>query len=245
MKNLFLSSEEQINLYEYNFEKEKMISSYVINTILTYFPTVEDRLSFLDNANTAPEFEIEIHFNKNETKIGFMIGTRNYKTGTIEKAKANYYIEVQEIQDIINFILTDHEVIKYIGMNQGNQFELGFAINWTQENIKGISCNDIKLKIKFNNNIELRNHYIMQIIEEYLDYLEKTPSFNKIRNEFLHQYKVMYFNSMTKDELLKLISEMEESKIKALLFEMDNNTFIEVMTNSNSDCKYKKLGLSK
>lgn len=228
------------NLIEHNEE----LFMYVKKVILKYCPFVEDRLYFLDDARKRPELDIEIDFNNNKTNIGFLFGNNTHKQGVIEKIRTEYYVDFVEVKKIIDFILSDHEFISYIQINN-NKFILGLAINWSDKTIKGISCGNIKIEMNFHNNIELRNQYIFLVFEEYLNYLEKTPSFKKMKDEYLNILKSTYFNSMSKTELINLISTMTEEEIKQIISGIDNELFLKVISESNKDYKCKRLILEK
>ena len=103
-----------------------------------------------------PELEIEIVCCDNKTYIRFLMGTSTFKYSLPESVQVGYYISFTEIKNIIDFILGDHEIVKNIAMNNAGDFELRFAINWTDKSIKGIGCDDIKLRMRIDD-IDLRN----------------------------------------------------------------------------------------
>ena len=49
---------------------------YVKNTILTYCPYSDDRLSILGNAKS-PEIDIEVNIRDNQTQVMFLFGNNN------------------------------------------------------------------------------------------------------------------------------------------------------------------------
>ena len=124
--------------------REDLIS-YIKSVILKYCPYVEDRLSILGSAKS-PELDIKININNNESQIMFMFGNSTFKSSVTERTTTSYIISFEEIGDIIDFILDDHEVIKDINFC-GKELDLKFAINWTDKSIKGINCSDIGLEL--------------------------------------------------------------------------------------------------
>ena len=215
---------------------------YVKNTILTYCPYSDDRLSILGNAKS-PEIDIEVNIRDNQTQVMFLFGNNSFKQSIPEQIIIPYIIEFDEISEIIDFILKDHEYIQNINL-YNNSIGLSFAINWTDKSIKGISCGNIGLNLKFNNN-ELEKQYLYLLFQKYYAFLEKTSSFKKIRNEYINSVKQSYINTLDKSQLISLLSVMNENELKELLHNLDNDTFIKYTTESQPQTKVKKLFLEK
>ena len=133
------------------------LMSYIKSVILKYCPYVEDRLSILGSTKS-PELNIELNICNNESQIMFMFGNHNFKTTIPERATVSYIISFDEIADIIDFILVDHEVIKNINF-YGKQIDLKFAINWNDKSTKGINCSDMGLNLNFEN-MEVKTQYL-------------------------------------------------------------------------------------
>ena len=104
---------------------------YVKSIILTYCPYTDNRLSILDNANS-PEIDIEVNIRDNQTQVMVLFGNQSFKQGITEQIIITYIIEFDEISEIIDFILGDHEYIQNINL-YNNSIGLNFAINWTDE----------------------------------------------------------------------------------------------------------------
>ena len=201
---------------------------YIKNVILKYCPYMEDRLSILGNAKS-PELDIKIYIN-NKSQIMFMFGNKSFKLSVPERVATSYTISFEEIEDIIDFILDDHEAIKDINF-YGKELDLKFAINWTGNSIKGINCNDIRLGLTFEN-IELGKQYLYLLIQRYYTHLQQVPSFRSMKNEYIDSMKHSYFNSLDKTELITLLNRMSENDLKKLLHNLDNDVFINyVMSN--------------
>lgn len=228
-----------------NLEKQnKDLYSFIKKVILKYFPYVEDRLYFFDDAKKVPQLDICINFNEDKTNIMFLVGTYTYKHSVPEKIEIDNYVEFSEIKKIIDFILDDHECISDMYINNG-KLKLNFAINWSDRTIKGISCGDVELKLNFNDNDLLGNQYLYYIAQEYISYLEKTPSFNKLKKEYLDNFKLDYFNSLTKDEMLNLINNLTEEKLRQILIKMDNDLFTNIVGDVEKEDEPKNLILEK
>ena len=123
------------------------LMSYIKSVFLKYCPYVEDRLSILGSTKS-PELNIELNICNNESQIMFMFGNYNFKTTIPERATVYYVISSEEIFDIIDFLLEDHEVIKDINL-YNKKIDLKFSINWTDKSIIGINCDDIGLNLNF------------------------------------------------------------------------------------------------
>lgn len=215
---------------------------YVKNIILTYCPYSGDRLSILGNAKS-PEIDIEVNIRDNQTQVMFLFGNNSFKQSIPEQIIIPYIIEFDEISEIIDFILKDHEYIQNINL-YNNSIGLSFAINWTDKSIKGISCGNIELNLKFNN-IELEKQYLYLLFKKYYVLLEKTPSFKRIKNEYINSVKQSYFNTLDKSQLISLLSTMNENELKELLHNLDNDTFIKYITETQPQTNVKKLFLKK
>lgn len=215
---------------------------YVKSIILTYCPYTDNRLSILGNANS-PEIDIKVNIRDNQTQVMFLFGNHSFKQSIPEQIIIPYIIEFDEISEIIDYILGDHEYIQNINL-YNNLIGLNFAINWTDESIKGISCGNIGLNLKFNS-IELEKQYLYLLFQKYYAFLEKTPSFKRIKNEYINSVKQSYINTLDKSQLISLLSAMNENELKELLHNLDNDTFIKYSAENEPQTKVKKIFLEK
>ena len=212
--------------------------SYVKSIILKCCPYVDDRLFILNNAKSS-EIDIEVNIRDNQTQVIFLFGNNSFKQSVPEQIIIPCIIEFAEISEIIDFILEDHEYIQNINL-YNNSIGLNFAINWTNESVKGISCGNIRLNLKFNN-IELEKQYLYMLFQKYYAFLEKTPSFKRIKNEYIHSVKQSYINTLDKYQLISLLSAMNENELKELLHNLDNDTFIKYTTETQPQPNVKKI----
>ena len=216
------------------------LMSYIKSVILKYCPYVEDRLSILGSTKS-PELNIELNISNNESQIMFMFGNYNFKTTIPERATVSYIISFDEIADIIDFILVDHEIIKDINL-YGKVLDLKFAINWTDKSIKGINCSDIGLGLTFDN-IELKKQYLYLLFQRYYTHLEQVSSFKLMKNKYIDSMKYSYFNSLDKTDLITLLNGMSENDLKKLLNNLDNDTFIKYVMSDGEQPKVRILSL--
>jgi len=173
----------------------------------------------------------------------FLFGNNSFKQSIHEQIIIPYIIEFDEISEIIDFILKDHEYIQNINLYI-NTIGLSFAINWNDESIKGINCGNIGLNLKFNN-IELKKQYLYLLFQKYYVLLEKTPSFKRIKNEYINSVKQSYINTLDKSQLISLLSAMNENELKELFHNLDNDIFIKYTVGNQQQTKTKKLFLEK
>ena len=218
------------------------LTSIIKSIIFKYCPYIDDRIYILGNAKS-PEIDIDINFYDNETLIMFLVGNSNFKHSVDERLISSNALEFEEVGKIIDFILEDHEVIKNINLSN-NSIGLSFAINWTDKSIKGISCGNIGLNLKFNN-IELEKQYLYLLFQKYYVFLEKTPSFKRIKNEYINSVKQSYFNTLDKSQLISLLSTMNKNELKELLHNLYNGTFIKYTNETQPQTNVKKLFLKK
>lgn len=221
-------------------KQNENLESYVKNVIFKYCPYVEDRLSILGKT-ISPCLNIEFSIDKNQSQVIFLFGNSTYKQSIPEQAIIQSVIYFQQIGSIIDFILEDHQVIKSIDLNN-NVINLKFAINWTDQSIKGINCGDIGLSLKFNN-VELEKQYLYLLFQKYYTYLEQVPSFKIIKNEYIDSIKQSYFSTLDKSQLIFLLNEMSENELRELLYNLDNELFIKYTNDSKQQSKDQKLFL--
>lgn len=213
---------------------------YIKSVILKYCPYVEDRLSILGSAKS-PELDIELNICNNESQIMFMFGNSSFKSSVPERATISYIISFEEIADIIDFILEDHEAIKGINL-YGKKIDLKFAVNWTNNSIKGINCSDIGLNLNFEN-MEVKKQYLYLLFQRYYTYLEQVPSFKTMKNEYIDNMKHSYFDALDKTGLITLLNGMCEIELKELLYNLDNDIFIKYVMDDVEKPKVRILSL--
>ena len=216
------------------------LMSYIKSVILKYCPYVEDRLSILGSTKS-PELNIELNICNNESQMMFMFGNYNFKTTIPERATVSYIISFDEIADIIDFILVDHEVIKDINF-YGKQIDLKFAITWNDKSTKGINCSDMGLNLNFEN-MEVKKQYLYLLFQKYYAQLEHAPSFKLMKNEYIASIKHSYFDDMDKTGLITLLNRMSENDLKKLLNNLDNDIFIKYVMSDGEKQKVKVLSI--
>lgn len=219
--------------------REDLIS-YIKSVILKYCPYVENRMSILCNAEAA-QLDIEFNICNNESQVMFMFGNCNFKRSIPERVTTSYIISFEEICDVIDCLLEDHEVIRDINFDS-RKIDLKFAINWTDKSIKGINCSDIGLNLNFEN-MKVKKQYLYLLFRRYYTHLEQVPSFKKIKNEYIDSMKRSYFDSLDKNGLITLLNRMCENELKELLHNIDNDIFIKYVMANEEQPKVRVLSL--
>ena len=219
--------------------REDLIS-YIKSVILKYCPYVENRMSILCNAEAA-QLDIEFNICNNESQVMFMFGNCNFKRSIPERVTTSYIISFEEICDVIDFILVDHEVIRDINFDS-RKIDLKFAINWTDKSIKGINCSDIGLNLNFEN-MEVKKQYLYLLFRRYYTHLEHVPNNKKIKNEYIDSMKRSYFDSLDKNGLITLLNGMRENELRELLHNIDNDIFIKYVMADEEQPKVRVLSL--
>lgn len=197
----------------------------------------EDRIDICGSGKS-PELDIEISLNSN-SQVMFLFGNKSVKQSIPEQIIVNNIISFDDIANIIDFILEDHQCIKDVNL-LNNEFTLYFAINWNNESIKGINCGDIKLRLSFAN-AKIKKEYIYLIFQKYYSYLEQVPRLKEMRDDFINNIKLSYFNSLDKKGMLSLLNYMDENELRLLLNGLDNDTFIKYIIDVKEGKEGKQL----
>lgn len=212
--------------------KDNLLEEWIKNVVFKYCPVVDDRFDLL-HTYKCPEIDIDIFLDSNESSISFCFGSSILKTSTPERADINRLISLKEIINLIDFLIEDHEVVSLFDFKkiQGNIFDgtyellMTFSINWSDKSLQGLSVGTINLKINFGKDYKIAKDYVIRILNRYKSILEKSESYRKVKQNYFSQIKREYFKMLGKQELLNFISEMNETEIRNLLFEIDNDIF--------------------
>ena len=218
----------------YSITNEGLLS-FVKNTIAKYCPYSSNRLYMLDDFDNL-EMDILIDFIDDNTIIKLMLGTKEIKKSVLEGIKINSYIDFNEIKNIIDYILKDHEHIKYVDFDNYDKAEFCFDIKWDENKLSGLACNDIKVKIDFHHNTIISRKYMFYLLKAYSNYLETVPSFIKVKNEYFNDIKEQYIGELKYRELRTIIDWLTTDELRELLKKIDNNVIYD-----DSDMVKKKL----
>lgn len=218
----------------YSITDEGLLS-YIKNIIAKYCPYVNNRLYMLDDFDNL-EMDILIDFIDDSTIIKFMAGTNQIKKSVLESIKINSYIDFNEVKNIIDYILKDHEHIKYVSFDNYDKAEFCFDINWDENKLSGLACNDISVKINFHHHTNLSRKYMFYLLKAYANYLEKVPSFIKMKKEYFENIKTQYVDELHHRDLMRIINELNDDELRELLKRIDNSVIYD-----DSDMVKKRL----
>ena len=203
-------------------QREELIS-YIKTIILKYCPYTDNRLSILGNSKS-PELDIELDICNDKSHLMFIFGNHNYKASIPEKVETSHIISFEELCDVIDYLLKDHEMIKELNYDY-KRIDLKFAINWTDQSIKGINCGDISLNLNFEN-MEVKKQYLYLLFQRYYKALEHTSSFTSLKNRYITSMKHSYFDNLDKNEIISFLNRMKENDLKELLYNINNDMFM-------------------
>lgn len=191
----------------------RVLLSQIKEVIYKYCPCVEDRYDLFEGSKN-PEFSIDIWFNKNSTFIYFIYGESKAKTQMPELIEIDRIMTIEEIEELINFIRTDHShksLTKHDRCNNSTKYK--FVIDWSsKESFKGIKCNAIELVLNFRDNPDLEKKYLYVLNEEVFDSKDSSSKWNyfeSVMNE--------YIDSADKDTLVELLNKLNSDELKQIM----------------------------
>lgn len=212
---------------------EKEIIEFIKKIIVSYYPIVDDRLDILTNYPT-PTLDICFNFfeenNKQMTQIYFLKGTETLRKGTSEELIVNGYVCPSLIINLISFILKGHDVIRSIRYIQDN-ISVTFQVNLTEQNMKGISCGLISLNLEYHFCKEKEqeiNTMLKNIFSTFFFELKDTPLYQKELEKYCDTLKA----SLTKEEIIMLLSMLEKENLNELLRHLPNDLFLSLYNNN-------------
>ena len=236
--------------YELNYNNNVKILDEIKKIILKRHPIVDDRLNILYPSSKdprCPEMEIQFLFykidNKNITQILFLDGTSSYKSNIPEQIEINDLISKNILCDLISYLLTDHNLFENI-YKYNTSIELPLIVDGRDENLHGISCGKIILKLDFNSHPDnelLMNEYLKVITTTFYEQLKRTNTFQKDLSNYCNNVKSEFINSLTTEELKQFINLLNNNDLCNLIYSMPNNRFIELYNKYNKEEKIKKL----
>lgn len=216
-------------------ESNETLVSKIKNTLLNCCPYVEDRLGLFNNSN-ATTFGIFICVFEGKTHVSFTRGNSSFSIAVAEPIEASHIIELEEVEELMDFILEDHESISFNNSNnieKNNNINFKFDINWSNESSKGINCSTINLNLSFFENNELRKKYLYFLNEKYLD-----SKYDKCKYDYIDSVKDSYINNLNKSELMNIFDKMSEEELKELLRYVSDDKFMEYTSEEPKIKKY-------
>ena len=189
--------------------KKNNLVSDVKYVLYRYCPVVEDRSNFKNRK----EFGIHIFFGKDETNIAFALNNSETKRGLEEYIEVSHVVEMEEIEELIDFLKEDHGTIGFNHYDRiRNTAKYKFNINQDTDSISGINCETIELALHFRDNLEIEKKYLYFINKKYFN-----SSDIFIDRAYTNEVIKSYVDSLDKDGMMYVINRMSEEDIKKLL----------------------------
>ena len=192
---------------------EEKLNERIKKVLLKYCPYTDDRLDLFDSANK-PEFDIHFSFDENFTQVNFVFGNHRAKFGVPEQITVGHVVELDEIEELIDFIKDDHDAMFYDKHDRNKKIaEFKFGIRWDEEDsINGLKCSTIGMIFNFRNNPELEKKYLYFLNKKYFN----SSDVSSVK-EYTDEVIKNYINSLDKDGLMYLLNRMSEKDLKSLL----------------------------
>ena len=196
-----------------NIEEKESLISKVKEVLFNYCPYTEDRLDLLDHG-PSPEFDIHFCFGEDCTSVLFVYGTHRAKSGVSEYLYAKRIVELEEIEELIDFIKEDHKAMVYDKHDTNNKSaEFKFDITWGgEENNKGINCGTIGIILNFRGNPDLEKKYLYFLNEKYFESKDLWSKW-----EFTDSVFTAYVDSLEKEGLIKLLSDVDTESLRKIM----------------------------
>ena len=217
-----------MNKYEVDSNVE--ILDNIKKIILNRHPIVDDRLDFL-MSNSNMEINIKFYNQPNViTDILFLDGTDNYKSSIQERIKINNLININTINEVIRFLISDHDIIRSINKSE-TEIKLQFVVNLCDDNLKGISCSTIELSLDFygyDNYEEIINMYFKSIIKEFFNQLTHTEWYKEEYKKYFIKTKAQIINSLNEEDLQTIFGLLTNEDKCNILFNIPDDRFGEI-----------------
>lgn len=198
--------------------------------ILSRHPIVDDRLDFL-TGNSNMNINIDFYSEPNvTTNIMFLDGTDNYSSSVPERIEINNLININTINEIIRFLISDHDIIRSINKSE-TEIRLQFVVNLCNDNLKGISCSTIGLSLNFYryaNHEEIINMYFKSIVKEFINQLTHTEWYKEEYKKYCIKTKAQIINSFNEEDLQTIFGLLTNEDRCNLLFNMPDDRFSEI-----------------
>lgn len=218
------------------------------NKILEMYPIrmprlEEDKLLKAD----APEMKIEFNFYKDKnnykTQVIFLDGDSRYLSSVYDFTY-NGLISYDVVNELISFVLCEYPYIIDFS-SSSNFFEITFTYSLEKYNERGISARNIHLNFISRYEIDIVKDYLKNIFSNFYEALSIVESIKEKYQIYLNEYKKDFFDSLDRNELIKIFSMLSNDSIRNFLYYLSNEEFIniynELNTNHERKGKMRKL----
>ncbi len=220
---------------ELNCNADEEIVDAIKNILLKLYPILENRIDMLFDEDRCIDIVLNFVKNVNQsnreyTHIYFMDGTSSSKSNTKNFIDVDGLANQETIYSLIQFILNDHDSILNI-QKDANEILIEFYVGMCDENMQGMGCYKIGLKLQFRNypnHGELLNQYFISIFRKFHKELKNTRFFQEQWDEYCKEKKTEIINSMTHEDLEYMKMLLTDKDLCQILFSMSHNRFIEL-----------------
>ena len=214
------------------------------NKILEMYPIrmprlEEDKLLKAD----APEMKIEFNFYKDKnnykTQVIFLDGDSRYLSSVYDFTY-NGLISYDVVNELISFILCEYPYI-IVFSSSSNYFEMTFTYSLENYIQRGISARNIHLSFKSRYELDIIKDYLKNIFSNFYEALSSVESIKEKYQIYLNEYKKDFFDSLDRNELIKILNMLSNDSIRNILYYLSNEEFINIHNelNTNHERRYK------
>lgn len=231
-----------------NINADYNITKQIKEIILKTHPIIDNRTEILYKYPKS-EINIRLIYERDNTTVQFIDGYETSKKQLEETISTKGLISLNQIKELIDFILSDRSYIDGINIEE-NGFEIIFSINTLYSVNKGINCNDIKLYLDFDKHHDcynLLNYYQNEIIKYLYEKLKHTNNFKRKNSEYIKLTKEIIINSLDDNDLKMILTLIDNKVLQEMLTNLSNEHFIKLydMLQQNEDKKRTRKLINK
>lgn len=243
---------------EEKYTKDVEIFDKICDVIYELYPIKKPRFDsweHLCNCTEKPEMSISFYFYKDKddsikTQVLFLKGTQSSKHSISTIYVVDSELSEQTIGKLIFFILSEFPYMSSL-QEIGSGFEIKFNIGLEHEAQEGISLSAIDIQFETHPNFykdfkNLFHSYLEYIVDNFYVAVSKTPQFISAYKRYSDKIKRETIESLSYEELQKLVKFIDEKELRTLLSSIDNDYFFELcgsFQKENENTKKKVLEL--
>lgn len=216
---------------EKNIIKESDVCDVIRTEIEKMHPIMEPRLdldAFEDRRRPEMEILLYLYNNSIKSQIVFLDGNSFAKSSIDNGYLLEDFLSNDNLSNILNYFLEQYPLITDFSVEK-NKISFDFKFDFGEILTSGISAYKITFSIQTREKdlYYKINDYLKYILSNYYDKLSHTELFKREYNRYLDCIKEEYINSMTKEDILLFLQDMEKDILKEILMNIDNDIFME------------------
>lgn len=235
--------------------KETEVFEIIKDVVYDLHPVKQPRIDFWEYVGSGikkPEMDILFYFYRDfddsiKTQITIMDRFGISKNYTQKDYLIDSSISEETIGKLITFILSEFPYMLSLHQQAGG-FEINFSLGAEHEEEQGISCS--KINIEFDTHPKLYESF-RKLFRDYLEYIvntfygavSNTADFKEAYKKYSDKIKMEILDSLSYEELKKLINLIDEKRLRMLLSDIDNDYFFELcnLFQKNNETTKKKI----